>query len=369
MADIGLSGIWSANRTSDDQPVASAIGISGTIASDSRRRSASSTRNTAARPASSVAKRRQSDASLPFASAASTGSPARSAVTPGGGFRSLLRMSSITACWRSSGRKRMPNAIVAVRRSGVITACEKYGGTAASSAFTVCAAFGVWRNRSVSESAGHSSGGFTFFRQVSPVLKPCAWSTRPCRSVIQLIAAGVVTAPCTVTSISPDTPVAFSSSFTSRSAGRSCGTSWRTSDSTAVCVSATQPITASAQRYRQHLPRLRDRVRERPAPAPARRRGELRPAAGDQREKHGEDHEHGRRHGPHDHGVHAGGHAEHDHAQARQRGRPRRASRAGRRRAAHATAPHARAPAASAAVGQPASPAARRSAPAWRGPP
>src|SRR5881275_882518 len=86
VADIGLSGSGSRNSTSDDQPVVSAIGISGTIASDTLRRSASSTRNTAPSAASSSSKRRQSDDSFAFASAASTGSPATSASRPAGGF-------------------------------------------------------------------------------------------------------------------------------------------------------------------------------------------------------------------------------------------------------------------------------------------
>src|SRR3954451_416261 len=85
VADIGLSGIGSRNRMSDDQPVVSAIGMSGTIASDSLRRSSSSTRKTAPSAANSNSKRRQSDDSLAFASAASTGSPATSASSPAGG--------------------------------------------------------------------------------------------------------------------------------------------------------------------------------------------------------------------------------------------------------------------------------------------
>ena len=54
----------------------------------------------------------------------------------------------------------MPKASVAVRRSGAITALEKYGGTRSSSArIRACEAVDVaWsRNRSGSESAGHSS--------------------------------------------------------------------------------------------------------------------------------------------------------------------------------------------------------------------
>ena len=68
-------------------------------------------------------------------------------------------MSWITARCASSDCRRMPNASTAVRRSGVIAACEKYGGTASSNA-RICSrvadSSGV-RNRSGSESAGHSS--------------------------------------------------------------------------------------------------------------------------------------------------------------------------------------------------------------------
>ena len=53
----------------------------------------------------------------------------------------------------------MPKASTAVRRSGVIAACEKYGGTASSSA-RICSrvadSSGV-RKRSGSDSAGHSA--------------------------------------------------------------------------------------------------------------------------------------------------------------------------------------------------------------------
>ena len=68
-------------------------------------------------------------------------------------------MSSITACWPSSDCSRSPKASTAVRRSGVIAACEKYCGTASSSARTcsrVADSSGV-RNRSGSDSAGHSA--------------------------------------------------------------------------------------------------------------------------------------------------------------------------------------------------------------------
>jgi hypothetical protein len=93
-----------------------------------------------------------------LASAASTGSPATRAVTPSGGS-SAARIRSITACCSSSGAIRMPNARFAVFRSAEITAWEKYGGTASSSASIFArsdAAFSPW-NRSGSDSAGHSA--------------------------------------------------------------------------------------------------------------------------------------------------------------------------------------------------------------------
>ena len=85
VADIGFSGIPVANRISADQPVASAIGISGTSARCGRRNTISSTIPTASSPASSVSSRRPDDESAAFACAASTGSPASLAVTPAGG--------------------------------------------------------------------------------------------------------------------------------------------------------------------------------------------------------------------------------------------------------------------------------------------
>ena len=93
-----------------------------------------------------------------MASATSTGSPATVACTPAGGS-SRSRMSWMTSRWASSDCSRRPKASTAVLRSGVIAACEKYGGTASSSARTcsrVADSSGV-RNRSGSESAGHSS--------------------------------------------------------------------------------------------------------------------------------------------------------------------------------------------------------------------
>jgi hypothetical protein len=79
-------------------------------------------------------------------------------LTPRGG-RSSARIASITCCWRRRLSSLIPNARLAVVRSAVITACEKYGGTAASSAriaSRLLADCSV-RNRSGSDNAGHSS--------------------------------------------------------------------------------------------------------------------------------------------------------------------------------------------------------------------
>ena len=48
-------------------------------------------------------------------------------VTPAGGCR-LERICSISCCCSASAIRRIPNASVATRRSGVITSWEKYGG-------------------------------------------------------------------------------------------------------------------------------------------------------------------------------------------------------------------------------------------------
>ena len=64
-------------------------------------------------------------------------------------------------------------------------------------------------------------------------------------ALIHAIDSGDVTSPETRTSSSPETPVAFCSSSTDCSAGRSEGTSWRMSLTTFVPVPATQPVTAS----------------------------------------------------------------------------------------------------------------------------
>ena len=140
--DIGFSGIRRAKSTSADQPVASAIGSSGTNARCHARKAASSTSATAARPASSVPSRRHGEDTAALASAASTGSPASSASIPAGGCR-RSRMPSMTSSWRSSGMRRMPKASVAVRRSAVMTPCEKYGGTA-SSRPSICWRVAFW---------------------------------------------------------------------------------------------------------------------------------------------------------------------------------------------------------------------------------
>ena len=138
--------------------MASAIGTSGTHARVHDRYTANSASATASSPASAVSARRSGSLIAWLASAASTGSPATVARTPSGG-RSRARMSSITSRWPSSDCSRSPKASTAVLRSGVIAACEKYGGTASSSARTcsrVADSSGV-RNRSGSDSAGHSA--------------------------------------------------------------------------------------------------------------------------------------------------------------------------------------------------------------------
>ena len=91
VADIGLSGIRVANRISDDQPVASAIGTRGTSARRTVRSTASSTSPTASSPTASISSRRPEEESAASACAASTGRPASEALTPGGG-RSWARM-------------------------------------------------------------------------------------------------------------------------------------------------------------------------------------------------------------------------------------------------------------------------------------
>ena len=68
-------------------------------------------------------------------------------------------MSSITRCCWSSGMSRIPNASVAVRRSGVTTAREKYGGTVSRIArdALLVAVGAALPSRSGSENAGHSA--------------------------------------------------------------------------------------------------------------------------------------------------------------------------------------------------------------------
>ena len=97
VTDIGLSSTSSGpgrspstNRIPPDQPVASAIGISGTAAARGERRTTSSTRNTPTRAASSVSARRAGDESAPLASAASTGRPTTAALTPVGRVEAVL---------------------------------------------------------------------------------------------------------------------------------------------------------------------------------------------------------------------------------------------------------------------------------------
>ncbi len=94
-----------------------------------------------------------------MASAASTGTPASRACTPGGGS-SARRMVSMTCSCFSSGINRMPKASVAVLRSRVMTPWEKYGGTASSRpSMSVRLAAAPPENRSGSENAGTGPPG------------------------------------------------------------------------------------------------------------------------------------------------------------------------------------------------------------------
>ena len=157
VTDIGLSGMRRQNRMSADQPVASTIGTSGTSARRSRRKASSRTSATAARPATSAehAPPRRRDAVVGLGREHRQAGELR--LTPAGGW-SCRRIAEMTCSWRSSGMSRMPNASVAVRRSRVMTPCEKYGGTASSSA-AICGCDDAppLRKRSGSENAGHSS--------------------------------------------------------------------------------------------------------------------------------------------------------------------------------------------------------------------
>ena len=110
----------------------------------------------AARPTSSVSRRRHGSATCAPERAASTGSPTSFALTPAGGC-SVERIASISRCWRSRLIRRIPNASVAARRSGVITSCEKYGGIAPSSAVDL---------RGLRESSAGVRGGLPGLEQV-----------------------------------------------------------------------------------------------------------------------------------------------------------------------------------------------------------
>ena len=134
MTDIGFSGMRSANRTSADQPVASAIGTSGTSA---RAEAAEGDEQHERDGREAGQQRLQPPPRLGdrgVRPAASTGSPTSCACTPGGRVQASRIVVDHAAAGSSSPIRRMPNASVATRRSGVITSWEKYGGIASSSA-------------------------------------------------------------------------------------------------------------------------------------------------------------------------------------------------------------------------------------------
>ena len=132
MIDIGFSGIRERNRTSADQPVARTIGISGVSARRALRSASSSTSATASRPASSVTTppQRRGQAVVGLGGEHRQAGEPRASRRGGGSSSRCMTLS--TSSWRSSGISRRPNDSVAVRRSGEMTVCEKYGGTASS---------------------------------------------------------------------------------------------------------------------------------------------------------------------------------------------------------------------------------------------
>ena len=99
VTDIGFSGMRSANSTSADQPVASAIGTSGTSARATPRNATSRTSATASRPASSVSSRRSARGDVGVGVGGEHGQARRAAArTPGGRPSSRrARIASMTA--------------------------------------------------------------------------------------------------------------------------------------------------------------------------------------------------------------------------------------------------------------------------------
>ncbi len=179
------------------------------------------------------------DSSSEFASAARTGSPTTWAVTPAGGPLSgpggsiSERMSSMSFFCSSNGITLMPKAITAVLPGAPVcgltsmTACEKYVGRSFSTAL-----IRAWEGVAceVEKRSGRAIAGqisvFSLRQEGNSPPKPWAASTRPSKSFIHEITSGFVrSAELTVTSTSPETPVARSSWSTSRRAGRLPGTS------------------------------------------------------------------------------------------------------------------------------------------------
>ena len=181
-------------------------------------------------------------------------------------------MSSITCFWRSSGISRMPKARFAVLRSARDHALREVGRHRVEQrAHLRPGRRAAVLNRSGSDSAGQSSGGFFFCVQRLPgaVAVGASAPGSGSGSSSAITSASVMSSARTVTSISPDTPVASWSVFTSFSAWRSCGTSSRTSETTSLWVSSDQADDRDGQPDRQHPPRAR-RARHGPSAAPGR---------------------------------------------------------------------------------------------------
>ena len=160
VTDIGFSGMRRANSTSADQPVASAIGISGTSARS---------------PAAEGGEQHERDGEQ-AGEQGQQAPPGRGhgGVGLGGEHRQPGEVGPHAR--RAGGVRRrivLEHVVLAVQRHqpdaegqrracggpGVITPCEKYGGTASSSAVDLLARAGCLAslNRSGSENAGQTS--------------------------------------------------------------------------------------------------------------------------------------------------------------------------------------------------------------------
>ena len=261
----------------------------------------------------------------------------------------------------------MPNAIVAVRRSGVITACEKYGGTAASSAFTVCAACGT--SEQVGERQRRAQLGRVHLLQAGvacleavrleharlQVGHPADRGGRGHRAVHGHVdLAGHAGRVLQLVHVAQRLEVLrHELAHVRLDGGLRVGHPADHRDRQPI-ASTRAAATAYASDRR---PRARAHVASSARPAGI---------SADQQTPSGTSTARPPR--PHDHGVHDHRHHQHDQAQRREHGGGTAPSRARRRRAARAATRPEPARAASAAEGQPASPPARRSARAWRGP-